>query len=444
MVRIAVIIGTLLLVLDLQAQKIDAFASASVNRREVLIEQPVKIKITVYSATWFASPLSFDNLQVEGAFLQSFKQTQSSIKYIEKKKYAALEFYYILFPYREGELIFPELVISASIPAEGDYKGQPVTLKTKPVVITVKPVPPGGDPDRWLVASDVTIREQWSKSTSSVMVGDVLERTISISAKGTLPTFIDEPEIGEAEFASIYTSEPRFIDERDNIQTKGRREDTYSYLVEQEGTFILPEVEVSWWNPYAGRYYKRVLPEVEILVRDNPDLASLEALKDSLNALNQPLLLGAEAEEEPVSWKTWGLRAGGLGILLLVGWLLLRLIVRLRSWIKKKKLEYAESEGRWYRMMLRQSETRGLIKQMYLWLDRTPDPQGVYLLREYCAEDPDLKKEVESMIRSEYSRNPGSGFHISMVKKAVARLRRKGKNPGKRVSEAHGLKPLNP
>ena len=444
MVRCAVIIGILLLALDLQAQNIDAFATASVNRSEVLIEQPVKIKITAYSATWFASPLSFDNLQVEGAFLQSFKQTQSSIKYIEKKKYAALEFYYILFPYREGDLIFPELIISASIPAEGDYKGQPVTLKTKPVVITVKPVPPGGDPDRWLVASDVRIREQWSKSTSSVRVGDVLERTISISAKGTLPTFIDEPEIGEAEFASIYTSEPRFIDERDKIQTNGRREDTYSYLVEQEGTFKLPEVEVSWWNPYAGRYYKRVLPEVEILVRDNPDLASLEALKDSLNALNQPLLMGEEAEEESIAWRRWVLRAGGLGILLLAGWLLLRLLIRMIGWIKQKKLEYADSEGHWYRMMIRQSDARGLIKQMYHWLDRIPDTQGASLLREYCAGDPVLEKEAEQLIRSEYSRKPESGFHISPVKRAVARLRRKRKKPGKLASEAHGLKPLNP
>ncbi len=444
MVRITAIIWALLVVLDLQAQNVDAFVTASVSRSEVVLEQPVKIKITAYSSTWFASPLSIDNLQVEGAFIQSFKQTLSSIKYVDKKKYASLEFYYILFPYRDGDLVFPELVISVSIPPEGDYKGKPVTLKTKPVVITVNPVPQGGDPDRWLVASDVRISEAWSQTTSLVLVGDVLERTISISAKGTLPTFIDEPEIGEVDFATIYTSEPRFVDERDNQQTNGRREDSYSYLIEQEGTFKLPEVEVSWWNPYAGRYYKRVLPEVEVVVRENPDLASLEALKDSLYALSQPLLFEDDSEPEAFNWKKWIIRAGALLIILLAGWMLARVAIWISGWWRKRKRQYIESEGYWYRKILRQSDARGLINQLYQWLDRNPHRQYAPTLRELSAEDPTLMEEVDKLVKSEYSDNQDSGYSISRVKKEVARLRRERKNLIKDESGAENLQGMNP
>ncbi len=432
------------MVLDLQAQEGNAFATASVNRKEVLLEQPVKVKITAYSSTWFASPLSFDNLQVEGAFLQSFKQTQSSIKYIEKRKYAALEFYYILFPYREGEVVFPELIITVSIPAEGDYKGKPVVLKTKPITIKVNSVPEGGDPVRWLVANDVRISETWSIPTSSVRVGDVMERTISISAKGTLPTFIDEADVGEVDFASIYTSEPRFIDERDNQQTNGRRVDSYSYLLEREGSFSLPEVEVSWWNPYAGRYYKRVLPEVKVVVSENPDLASLEALRDSLNALNQPLSLEGVQEDQPIDWRRWIYWTGAAGLLLLIGWILVRLIGRMVNWIRKKREAYVDSEGYWYRRVLKQQNARAMINHLYHWLDRSKITKKAALLSDYCADEPILKEEVEKMVKSEYSSVSKPDFSISKVKGALSHLRRRRKNPGKNVSETIGLKPLNP
>jgi hypothetical protein len=444
MVRIAGIIGLFLIVLDLHAQQGNAFATASVNRTEVLLEQPVKIKISAYSATWFASPLSFDNLQVEGAFLQSFKQTQSSIKYIDKKKYAALEFYYILFPYREGEVVFPELTITVDIPPEGDYKGKPVVLKTKPIRIKVNSVPEGGDPVRWLVANDLIISETWSIPTSSVRVGDVMERTISISAKGTLPTFIDEADVGEVDFASIYTSEPRFIDERDNQQTNGRRVDSYSYLLEREGSFSLPEVEVSWWNPYAGRYYKRVLPEVKVVVGENPDLASLEALRDSLNALNQSLSMEGLQEEKPLNWRRWILRAGAAGLVLLFAWILVRLFGRLRQRIRREREAYVDSEGYWYRRVLKQQNARDMINHLYHWLDRAKNTKKAALLSDYCAEEPILKEDVEKMVKSEYSGVSKPDFSISKVKRTLSRLRRRRKNPGKNISETIGLKPLNP
>jgi len=50
---------------NLSAQKIDAFATAKTSKKKVLLEQGFKVKVKAYSSTWFAKPLSFDNIQME-------------------------------------------------------------------------------------------------------------------------------------------------------------------------------------------------------------------------------------------------------------------------------------------------------------------------------------------------------------------------------------------
>ena len=82
-----------LLSLEIQAQ----FASAKVSKKKVVVEQPVKVMVTAYSPTWFAQPLSFENLQVNGAFIQSFSRTVSGIQYVNNKKSSAA--YFLLFTY---------------------------------------------------------------------------------------------------------------------------------------------------------------------------------------------------------------------------------------------------------------------------------------------------------------------------------------------------------
>ena len=81
---------------SVNAQKIDAFAKATSSKKKVLLEQGFRVKVKAYSSTWFAKPLVFDNIQMEGAFVQSFKRTLSSMETVNKKKYASLEFYYIV------------------------------------------------------------------------------------------------------------------------------------------------------------------------------------------------------------------------------------------------------------------------------------------------------------------------------------------------------------
>lgn len=444
MVRALTIVMAFLVLQEAESQQLGAFATVNVSKKRVVLEQPVRVKITAYSPTWFAEPLTIGNLRIGGAFIQSFKRTTPGIKQLSGKQYATLEFYYILFPYQEGELIFPELTLTTSIPPEGDYKGQPVTLKTQPVPIVVDPVPSGADPGHWLVATNVQVRNHWSAELDELKIGDVVNRTISISATGTLPAFIDAPEIGKVNFASLYASAPKFQDERDQINAKGKRTDSYAYLLEQQGTFTVPEVVVKWWNPYTRKYYSRRIPAYELTVSANPDLASLTQLKDSLSAMNVPPVEQQEAEEEGVNTSLLLKRVVLVGFLLLLGCWLSKWV---NSWwldFRKKRAAYKHSEPYWFNKVMQQKESRGLLNHLYHWLDVSHLNIDTHSLDEMAEGDKELSRQLHELKRDLYAAKEAESYDIQQIKKGISLWRKKKIKEQRKVPSKVRLQKLNP
>lgn len=355
------------------AQKIDAFARVSVTPREGVVRQPYKVTISVHSSTWFAKPLQFANLQIDDAFLIPFTRTVSSINYINNKKYATLSFYYLVFPYNTGTLQIPGLEINASIPPEGGHKGELTTIRTKSQSIKVKPVPSSKNEKVWMVAQNISLKENWSKPLDKLKVGDVVEREITISANGTLPSLIQPLEIEKPEFTSIYPKEPELQDKRNNNEANGIRIEKYSYLFEDEAEVTIPEEVVLWWNPETKRVYKRTIPEQKLTIAANPDLAMMESLKDSLLAMSAPL--ETEAEEKTLPWTRLGFIAVALLFLGYFGTKSIRIIfIKTR----KRKTAYLQSEAYFFKKTanaLNHKSSKEFVRQLYIWFDRARKPE---------------------------------------------------------------------
>jgi len=363
---------------------------------------------------------------------------------VNKKKYASLEFYYIVFPYQTGELTFPALEIKASIPPEGDYKGQDIILKTEAFTVLVEEVPNGYDEEKWMVANDVRLNNSWSEDLSQVRIGDVLTRNITTNAKGTLPSFIDEPNVVEVEFASLYAQEPEFTDLRDDKSVNGKRVDRYSYLLEKEGEFTIPAVEVSWFNPALGKFYKRELPEYKILVLPNPEMASLHQLRDSLNALNPVFNDEMVQEEEAFDWKLWlryGLYAIILIFLLLGVW---KVVKRVNKHQKAKRLAYQNSEAFWFHMLMKQNNEKSLLVQLYAWLNRTPLSHDEKTISHLAEGDAAFKTESEKLKALFFDSSKKSSGDIKTIKSKTQNWRMENLLKPKNKKSKNKLQELNP
>lgn len=344
------------------------FAQVSVSPREGVVRQPFKVSISVHTTTWFTSPLQFQNLQVDNAFILPYTQTTPSTSYINKKKYATLTFYYVVYPFVEGELTIPSLNITANTPPEGDYKGVPMEIHTKAQKIKVNAVPTADGAEVWNVASSMTLSEQWDKDLKTIKVGDVLNRTVKQYAAGTLPNFIQPIELPELEGVSNYASEPQFKERRTQSSINGELTQHVAYLFETEGTVQLPEQEVYWYNPSTKRVYQRALPAQEIHVQANPDLAMLSSLKDSLDALNAASNPEA-AEGKRLPWKRL-LVISVLAILIL--YYIVSKMRKLIPHLVAKRKAYLQSElhkRRKFHRTLRGRNRRASINALYCWFD---------------------------------------------------------------------------
>lgn len=406
----------LLLSLNSSAQKIDAFARVSVTPREGVVRQPYKVTITVHSSTWFAKPLQFANLRIDDAFIIPFTRTVSSINYINNKKYATLSFYYLVFPYNTGTLEIPALEISASIPPEGGYKGEPVTIGTKPQIIHIKAIPSPKNQDVWMVAKNVTIKESWNKPLTQLRVGDVVEREITISASGTLPSLIQPFKIEKPQFTSIYPMQPVLQDKRNSQDVNGVRIENYSYLFEKEADVIFPREEIYWWNPETRRVYKRTLPKKIITIAANPNLAIMQSLKDSLMAMSAPV--NSEVEETSFPWLWFGIL---MVLLVLVVYFGFGMVQKFVKYNKTKRALYMQSEAFYFRKVqhtLNTKSSKDFIRALYRWFDRARKPEQAAYIYAY------LTKDETAFLESIFQSNTEkiSSEHKKKLKKLLRKL----------------------
>lgn len=253
------------------------------NHDEAYIGQPIQMTVSVYSSTWFTSGIDVGNIQVEGALTVFFRSVTNS-RTINNKKFAGVDFIYNVFPTEEGSISIPELEIHVESPKEGGYQGIKHVLHTKPKTISVKGVPMGYNPNNWLVSSNLTIHENWNPNVKQVKVGDVLQRSISRTASGTLGEFIPAVVWDSVSGVSIYPKRPSVNTNKTKTYVSASQTEAANYLFEKEGKVTLPRIEFMYWNYNNNRFYKKYIDSVTIDVAPNPDLSMLASAKRELEA----------------------------------------------------------------------------------------------------------------------------------------------------------------
>jgi hypothetical protein len=365
---------TILVILFASSSTEAQFARVSLDRRSVYVQQPFKVTITVLTPTWYTAPLDFDNIQVPGAFILPFDRTEPGMFDIDGKKYAGLQFYYIVFPYKAGSFNIPSLNIVATTPPEGSSTSRKITLKTAPQHFTVKNIPNLKGAQTWFVAKNVSVHERWSKPLSNLKVGDIIERTITVEARGTLPQFIPQLQKDSLAFASTYLQDAELKDERDDYDANGRLTQSVIYLLEKEGDFTIPSVEVQWWNPNSSKLYSKHAFAGKIHVKPNPNLGMLSTLKDSL-AAKQAALKTVSTVKTPrtifgIAWY-WAVLIAVVGLLLL--YRIVRVSIRWGRSLHKSYQRYIASEAHAFSRFMRSPlELTPLLQNLYQWWDRFP------------------------------------------------------------------------
>lgn len=242
--------------------KIETFLNTSEN-----IPVGGKLTLTVEVAThrWFVggtkiSPLIMNNMVVGpiGAFATNFSRRENGVSWTVQ------HWSRNIYPLKEGTFTIPAMTIEVTVAGKdgGAIKG---TLLTEPLQAnTIVPAEMAGIKG-WINAQSLTINEHFSRPLNNLNPGDVIEHTIITKASGIPAMMLPSPNFIEIDGLARYPSPPKLIDNNNRGQQLSSREDKTTYIVENEGRYLIPAREVFWWNAMENRKEKIQLPEREIL-----------------------------------------------------------------------------------------------------------------------------------------------------------------------------------
>lgn len=179
-----------------------------------------------------------------------------------------------LFPHRAGTIELPSIRLRFP-----DADGSPPPVATDPVTLEAG-MPPGAESLATIVsAPEVEISESWSPDprdppAGGVMVGDAFTRTVVMEAPDVLAMGFPPLPAPEIDGLGVYPKPPAVEDRENRGEFTGRRVETTVFVCQREGRFVIPALEIPWFDTRAREVRRFTAEPVVLEVRPNPALAS--------------------------------------------------------------------------------------------------------------------------------------------------------------------------
>lgn len=396
-----------------QKKAASIWASARFNKTSVMVGEPLVVTVTVYTSTWFTDPPVFSEIQVSGALMVRLENlVGAKTVAIGNKKYPAIEQKFVVYPTIIGENILPSFDIRTTCPPEGDYKGIERIVKTKERVFNVLPPPEGIDTDKWLSSYNVSIADTWDRPLKDLKAGDVLERRIRIRASGTLAAFISPIELDELDFGSYYMKTPIMGNIQNQRSFTGSRTEIITYLIEKDGDFTIPKIEVPWFNLSKKTQELATIEPIDISVAANPDIEFILSRQKALQEELAKEEVIVEEEEEPfeflgLNW--WQLILVVLALVAVIRFVI-HMIKNLQLKIKTQKEKELASEGHYLELLdeaCKTGESKGIIRHLFFWYDRFRDSNYTAEIGSFVdqAENQSLTDQLTTMASMTYQKD---------------------------------------
>ena len=189
--------------------------------------------------------------------------------YRGKKQYIIIEKKYALFPQKSETLKINPLVSAVTI---ADQSSNPrffnpfnslTTSKriySKAINLTIKDIPAQFAGRNWLPSTAVELTEEWPENKTFI-AGEPITRTLTLSAEGL--TAAQLPEITQLSIDGLkqYPDKP---ESQEQIVKNGLiaiRNQKSALIPTKAGRYILPEINIHWWNTKTNKMETAHLPQ---------------------------------------------------------------------------------------------------------------------------------------------------------------------------------------
>jgi hypothetical protein len=126
------------------------------------------------------------------------------------------------------------------------------------------------------------IKEEWHQEPPVFNVGEPVTRTITLVAEGLSAAQLPEVNMGQMKDMKQYLDQPEKEDEKSDTGVVGMRQEKIALIPTKTGNYIIPAIEIPWWNTEEDRLEYLRLPKKEITVNPGTQTAQQDAGKTTV------------------------------------------------------------------------------------------------------------------------------------------------------------------
>ena len=238
--------------------------------RPAVVNEQIDLIVKISTDRWFTRGTRVMPLSLNGALVQQRDKLASN--YTEKvdgQTWSVQEWQLAIYPVEAGRFAIPYLTLAASVSLEGGGSAEGYMQTPSLEFDVLMPAPVAQSGSAVFAATQVVLTQHWSES-SDLKVGDAIERTLFIDADETTISLLPAFELAEVAGTKGYSE----VLSAQDIQQRGRysaqKKVTHTYLIQESGTLVIPEIVMRWWNSETAKMKQVTLPALEVHITHTP------------------------------------------------------------------------------------------------------------------------------------------------------------------------------
>lgn len=185
--------------------------------------------------------------------------------------YEVFERRYAIYPQASGRLTLAPALLTAQVFRRRNSFFEPFgqsfttrRLQADALTVEVRPIPKSFRGKTWLPAKRLSLREEWTPDPREAHVGEPVTHTLSLWVDGL--TAGQLPTLGTAAPAGVnaYPDQPQSSEQEMPAGFTAIHQEKIALVPGTAGTFIVPGIELPWWNTETDRMEVARLPAVEL------------------------------------------------------------------------------------------------------------------------------------------------------------------------------------
>jgi len=255
------------------------FCTMSVDKDNVFLGEQLTLTFRLFTRYELASA-DYTPAECTNFWKEEIEQKNSYITVFNQRRYRVQEIKTALFPTKTGVLTIGRASVRCSVDrffSPGFFFGhgleRPVTLRTQPLKVRVKPLPQGAPPGFAGTVGQFSIDAKVDRDRTRL--GKPITLTVKVWGTGNVKTIsaVMMPQVSGFE---VYEPNVKEYVDRSKSPIRGSKTFEYVMVPKRAGRLQIPPVTFSYFDPVAARYRTVTTKPIEIEVTGQPTKATAQ------------------------------------------------------------------------------------------------------------------------------------------------------------------------